>query len=256
MKIYLTRIILCILTCVVYLLNTSPANAQTTIAAAANIRNALEEISVVYQQNHPKLQIIYGGTGTFYQQILSGANFQILMAADQNAVDQLAQKNLTKDMGIVYVRGKLVMWIPKGQAQFSLDPQLIGFKEALQNGKIKRIAIANPTLAPYGLASKQTLEKLGIWNLATSNMVQGENVGQTAQFAISGSVEVAFLPLSLVLGPELVGKGEYVVIPASFHEPILQKMVRLKNASSEADDFYQFLQSSQAREVLKKYGYD
>jgi molybdate transport system substrate-binding protein len=223
------------------------------VLAAASVRPALEEISSNYQllkKVHPK--IIYGSSGNFYQQIINGGKFDIFMSADEHLVNQLQEKKLLKNDGNVYVQGKLVFWLSK--RVFSDPIGLETLQKSLITKPVNKVAIANPSLAPYGKAAEEVLRKWPNWPEISKKMIMGENIGQVAQFALSGSVQVALLPLSLTMNPEMQKIGFALPVPDELYEPIFQKMALLSN-HPEAKDFYQFILDKQNKKIWEKYGF-
>jgi molybdate transport system substrate-binding protein len=135
------------------------------------------------------------------------------------------------------------------------DEALAGLKAALAAGQVRRFAIANPEVAPYGQRAVEALTQAGLWDAIKSRIVLGENIAQAAQFASSGSSEGGILALSLVLAPELARRGRYALIPASRHKPLHQRMVLMKTASPAAEAFYRYLQTPAAHAVFERHGY-
>jgi molybdate transport system substrate-binding protein len=122
-------------------------------------------------------------------------------------------------------------------------------------GTARRIAIANPELAPYGRAAREALLKKGLWDPLTGRIVLGENVNQTAQFALTGGVEAAFIPYSIVVTPNFKDRGRSVLVPESLHEPIRQRMVPVKGTGETARALYDFVRGPEGRAILERYGF-
>lgn len=230
----------------------SPAGA-TTVAAASDLKFAMDELIAQYQaQTGRKVQAVYGSSGQFFMQIGQGAPFDIFLSADESLVEQLASNGLTQDAGVLYGVGRLVFFVPKGSP---LKPDLADLSMALEDGRLKRFAIANPTHAPYGRAAKESLQKLGLWQTMQPRLVLGENVSQAAQFAASGAAQGGIFALSLVLAPVLREAGSFTEVPADLHAPLRQRMVLLRRAGPEAQAFYNWLREPAARAVLQRYGF-
>ena len=231
--------------------------ADVLVAAAASTKFAMEEIASQYEkQIGLRVKLVFGSSGQFYSQIMQGAPFDIFLAADEDSVLRLAQSKGT-DQGMVYAEGKTVLVWPKSMSQ-TLKPvstaPLDIVKTLLEAKKIRRFAIANPEHAPYGKAAVQILESVGLWEAIQPVLVYGENVSQTAQFAVSGSVQAAIVAYSLVLSPNLNPLVDYIHLPKHLHEPLLQRMVRLTENSS-SKNFYEYLISKQAGLVFVKHGF-
>jgi molybdate transport system substrate-binding protein len=154
----------------------------------------------------------------------------------------------------VYAIGRLALFAPNGSA-VRVDAALDGFAEAVRDGRARRVAIANPELAPYGVAAREALRRKGLWEALQGRVVLGENVNQTAQFALAGGVEAAFVPYSIVAAPGFSDKGRAVVLPESLHDPIVQRMVLVKGAGDTARQLYEFVLGPDARVILERYGF-
>ena len=234
------------------ILNVTRVNPPIVLAAAS-VRPALDEISSNFQGlTNLRPKIIYGSSGNFYQQVINGGKFDIFMSADEHLVNQLQEKKLLKNEGNVYVQGKLVFWLSK--RIFSNQIDLETLQKYLKSNQVNKVAIANPSLAPYGKAAEEVLRKWQSWPEISKKIIMGENIGQVAQFALSGSVQVALLPLSLTLHPEMQKIGFVLALPDELYEPIFQKMALLSN-NSEAKDFYQFVLDKQNKKIWEKYGF-
>ena len=157
------------------------ADDAPSVAAAASLRYALDEIAKRYEKETGKsVKITYGATGNLVHQIENGAPFQALFAADDESVKKLAKAGKTEGEPVVFARGELSLIAPKG-SPVTVDADLKGLKEALTAGKVKHVAIANPETAPYGRAARESLQKAGLWDQVQPLLVIGENVGQAAQ---------------------------------------------------------------------------
>lgn len=225
----------------------------TTVAAASDLKFAMDELVGLYHaQTGRKVQAVYGSSGQFVMQIGQGAPFDIFLSADESLVEPLVSKGVTQGSGVLYGVGRLVFFVPKGSP---LKLELSDLRPALDDGRLKRFAIANPAHAPYGRAAQQALQKLGVWSAIEPRLVLGENVSQAAQFAASGAAQGGFFALSLALAPVLREAGNFIELPADWHAPLRQRMVLLKRAAPEAQAFYGWLQEPAARAVLRRYGF-
>lgn len=232
-----------------------PASAAPIVAAASDLKFALEEIATRFRaESSRSVRLVFGSSGNFYQQIVQGAPFQVFMSADEGFVFKLAQLGKTEDRGALYAIGRIVLFAPHG-SPLQLDTTLSGLSEALKNGRIRRFAIANPGHAPYGRAAEQALRQAGLWDAVKPVLVIGENVSQAAQFASSGSSQGGIFAYSLALAPALAKLGNFVLLPEPLHEPLRQRMVVVKGASDTAIAFYRYVQQPAAREIFKRYGF-
>jgi len=235
----------------------APAAAQppATVAAAADLRFALEEVIAAFgRESSLRVRVTYGSSGDMARQIEQGAPFDLFLSADESFAARLAAKGLTADGGVLYGVGRLVAFAPTG-SPVQMDERLADIGRAARDGRLRKLAIANPEHAPYGRAAREALESLELWPAVEGKLVFGENVSQAAQFAVSGSAEAGLFALSLAISPGLAGKGRYVVLPENLHRPLRQRMVLLKRANAAAARFYDFLQQPAARAILKRYGF-
>jgi len=235
-----------------------PALAQDdapVVAAAADLKFAVTEIAAAFEADTGKrVEVSLGSTGNFSTQIRQGAPFQMFMAADEKFVKQLAAEGLTRDEGTLYAEGWIVVMVPKG-SKLAADAGLDALAAMIDAGTLGKFAIANPEHAPYGLRAEEALKHRGLWDRIQPHLILGENVSQTAQFALSGNADGGIIALSLASAPEVSAQGDYALIPHDWHEPLLQRMVLLNNAGPVAEEFYAYMQSPKAREIMVKYGF-
>lgn len=231
------------------------ASERPIIAAASDLRFALQDIARAFRrESGAELRLSFGSSGNFARQIRQGAPYEIYMSADEEYVLDLAKDGFTRDAGVLYAIGRIVLFAPEG-SPIAVDSGFDGLRKALADGRIKRFAIANPAHAPYGRAAKEALIHAGFWAALQPVLVLGENVSQAAQFAASGSSQGGIFAYSLVLSPSLSDRGRYALIPAAWHRPLRQRMVLLKSAGAEARRFYRYVQQPAARAVLRRYGF-
>ena len=229
--------------------------ATTNIAAASDLKFALEEVALSFEkQSGQTLTLTFGSSGTFATQIRHGAPFQLFLSADEDYVLKLQADGYTLDQGALYAVGRIALLAPVS-SPLILDGELKGLAALMQQGKLQRFAIANPEHAPYGQRAQEALQHAGLWQDIQPKLIFGENVSQAAQFAISGSAEGGIVALSLAKSPQMAKLGHYVVIPAEWHTPLKQRMVLLKGADATAQAFYTYLQQPAARAVLRRYGF-
>ena len=225
------------------------------IAAASSVKFALQDIAEVFHQDTGKsVRISYSSSGNLTRQIQQGGPFEIFFSANARYVNLLYQQHKTLDQGVVYAFGRLVLLTSKNSS-LALDQQLNGIKQAIETEQLHRFAIANPIHAPYGIAAREALQQLGLWELTEPHLVLGENVAQAAQFASSGAAQVGLISYSLALAPALQNSIRSILIPASLHQPIQQSMVLLNNAAETSKLFFNFMQQDKARAILSRYGY-
>ncbi|WP_119421415.1 molybdate ABC transporter substrate-binding protein [Desertibaculum subflavum] len=235
----------------------TPARSQTppVIAAAADLKFALEEIALRFKaETGGDVRLGFGSSGNFARQLEQGAPFEMFLAADEAYVHRLADRGLTVDRGALYAIGRIVLIAPHS-SPLNVDGELKDLKAALADGRIRRFAIANPEHAPYGRAAEQALTHAGLWEAVKPLLVLGENVSQAAQFATAGSAQGGIVAYSLALAPDVAKLGRFALIPAEWHRPLNQRMVLMKNATPAARAFYAYVQTRPAREVFIRYGF-
>lgn len=227
-----------------------------TVAAASDLKFALDELGPVFEaQTGHRLKLVYGSSGNFYSQLLQGAPFHVFMSADESFVFKLADAGLTANRGRVYALGRIGLLVPKG-SPLKADGELKDLAAAIQDGRLKKLALANPEHAPYGMRAREALQHAGLWAAVAPKLVLGENVSQAAQFATSGSTQGGIVAQSLAVAPAVASLGRFAPIPASWHQPLVQRMVVLKAAPPAAQQFESFLASDASLAVLKRYGFE
>ena len=225
------------------------------VAAASDLQYALAEISADFTRATGKsAKIALGSSGNLARQIMQGAPFELFFSADETYVQALQERSLTLDAGTLYAVGRLALFVPKGSA-VKADPALADLAAAAADGRLHRLAIANPEHAPYGRAARAALMHQGLWEKVQGRVILGENISQTAQFAVSGSVEAALIAYSLAVSEPMKRAGSFALVPQAWHPPLRQRMVLVRGAGETARRFYDFVQSPQARAVLERYGF-
>ncbi len=226
-----------------------------TVAAASDLKFALEEVAALFEQESGhKLRLVFGSSGNFYAQILQGAPFHLFMSADEGFVFKLADAGKTQDRGRLYAYGRIGILVPKG-SPLKADGELRDLAAALKDGRLQKFAIANPEHAPYGARAKEALEHAGLWLAIAPRLVLGENISQAAQFATSGSTQGGIVAYSLVLAPQVARLGDFALIPQTWHQPLAQRMVLMRNAPPAAQAFYTYLGTPGAQAVMARYGF-
>ena len=229
--------------------------AEPIVAAAADLKFALDEVAQAFKKDTGQsVNLTFGSSGTFATQIRNGAPFQMYLSADEDYILKLHAEGLTRDQGVLYGIGRIVLMAPPSST-LPVDGELKGLAGQLKAGQIKRFAIANPEHAPYGRRAEEALRHAGLWDVIKPKLVLGENVSQAAQFATSGSADGGIIALSLAMSPQMAQLGRYAVIPAEWHAPLRQRMVLLKNADATAQAFYRYMQEPAARVVMRRYGF-
>jgi molybdate transport system substrate-binding protein len=233
------------------LLVSTPLRAEPlTIAAASDLRYAMAAVVEAFRIENPAVEprVLYGSSGRFATQIGNGAPFDLYFSADEAYPRRLQAAGLTAGAPQRYGLGRLVLYVRDGQA-----PAL----EQLREPRFRRIAIANPTHAPYGERAQQALGALGLWQAVEPRLVLGENISQAAQMVYSGAAEIGVVALALVLGGELEGKGDYRLIDEALHQPLWQAFVITRRAADDARAlaFADFVRGGEGRAILSRFGF-
>jgi molybdate transport system substrate-binding protein len=225
------------------------------VAAAASLNPALAAVAAQFARERGlQVRIVFGASGTLTRQIQDGAPFELFLAADEEFPHRLAAAGLTKDAGVVYAVGRLVIFAPTG-SPLTTDARLDGLARLARAGGVTRFAIANPDIAPYGRAAEALLRARGLWDTLRPRLVLGDSITQAAQFAATGNAVGGLLAYSLVLSPGFANRGRYTLIPQADHPPLRQRMVLLKRAGTTSQRFYDYLQTAAARAILQKHGF-
>ncbi|MBS0195429.1 MAG: molybdate ABC transporter substrate-binding protein [Planctomycetes bacterium] len=227
------------------------------IAAASDLRPAFEPLAASFAKTHPNVRLspTFGSSGQFQTQIIEGAPFDVYLTADAAYAAALVDKQLADPKSLArFAVGRIALWT---RADSKLDLATL-HEKALTDPTVKTIAIANPAHAPYGRAAAAALESWGLTQATKPKLVLGENVAQAAQFAESGAADIGIIALSLAVSPNMKPKGRYDTIPAAAHPPIQQAAVVLSRSSHqpEARAFVEFLGGSEAKEVLRQFGFE
>lgn len=239
----------------IVLLSTQAMAERATVAAASDLKFAIEEVAALFeQQTGQQLRLVFGSSGNFKTQILQGAPFHVFMSADENFVFELAKAGKTQDQGRIYAIGRIGIMVPH-QSPLKADGELTDLTKAIKDGRLQKFAIANPEHAPYGTRAMEALQYAELWQSIQPKLVYGENISQAAQFATSGSTQGGIIALSLALAPQVAKLGEFELIPEHWHQPLIQRMVVIKDAPSAAQQFYDFLATSPAQDIMVRYGF-
>ena len=222
---------------------------EVAVAAAANLSEVFQAIGPQFEATtgiHPVFS--FASTAQLAVQIENGAPFDVFAAADVEHVDQLVKKGvLVPGSRAVYATGILALWIPLSSAV-----QVSGPGDLVQPS-VKVIALAKPELAPYGLAARETLQKLGIWSKVEAKVVYADNISMAKQYGSSGNADAVFTGYSLVVKAQ----GKVIQVSDSLHAPIDQAMGIVAASKNQAAgrEFADFLLAGKGREILRSSGY-
>ncbi|MCP5382559.1 MAG: molybdate ABC transporter substrate-binding protein [Kordiimonadaceae bacterium] len=218
------------------------------VAVAANFTEVANEIGQAFEQKTGhKALYSFGSTGQLFTQISQGAPFDIFLAADQSRPKKAVEDGYAvSGSQFTYAVGKIAL--------YSEDPDFIKDEKTLREGKFTKIAIANPSTAPYGAAAVDVMKHLGLYSKLESKIVQGNNIAQTYQFVHSLNAEIGFVALSQISSHN---NGSRWIIPADLYSEIAQDAVLLNEGENNeaALAFINFLKNPLARNIIEKYGY-
>lgn len=253
MKNYIFRLLL---VGMISLAGTSSRAAELTIAAAADLKFAMDQLVTEFQTNQPgtTVKVAYGSSGNFFAQLQNRAPFDLYFSADIEYPRKLAEAGHALDTDVfLYAVGRLVVWVPKSS---SVDLDTLGI-QALLAPSVRKIAIANPEHAPYGRAAVAAMKSLHVYEQAESKLVYGENIAQTAQFVQSGAADIGIIALSLAIAPQMRDAGRYWEIPLEAYPKMEQGGIILKwtKDADAARAFRDFVLGKHGRDVLKRYGF-
>jgi molybdate transport system substrate-binding protein len=239
-------------TCLGGIVSATAAAEDALVAVAANFADTMIQLQPLFEgDSGHRLTLSIGSTGKLYAQIRNGAPFDVLLAADQARPERLVAEGLaTPASRFTYAIGRLALW--------SADPDLLttDAQQILRQGSF-RLAIANPELAPYGAAARETLMALGLYEPLRSRIVMGENVGQAYALVATGNAQLGFLAWSYLLSPRNKLAGSRWDVPEQLYTPIRQDAVLLTRGVNNraATDLLTFLRSAPAQRVMAKFGY-
>ncbi|MCS6925764.1 MAG: molybdate ABC transporter substrate-binding protein [Candidatus Binatia bacterium] len=220
-----------------------------TVSAAADLTFAFQELGTLFErETGTRVVFNFGSSGQLAQQIEQGAPVDLFAAANVAFVDELERQGLIlPDTKARYARGRITLWT---RTESPLRFQRL---EDVARPEVKRVAIANPQHAPYGIAAREALQAAGIWETVQPKLVLGENVRQTLMYAETGNVDVAIVALSL----SVQTGGHWVLIPETSHQPIDQALAVIKGTphEQEARQFAAFINGPTGRAVMRKYGF-
>jgi molybdate transport system substrate-binding protein len=224
------------------------------IAAAANVQFVIRELAADFEkQNGAVVELIIESSGKLTAQIEHGAPFDVFVSADTNYPNELYKKGFAVEKPAIYAMGGLVLWTVRSDLNLSTGMQVLSLDG------VRKIAIADPALAPYGVATVAFLKQIGIYEQVKDKLVYGQSISQVNQFIISGGADIGFTAKSIVLADEMKGKGVWVPLDSTMYSPIAQAAVLLTygrdHHSAAAAAFYRYLYSQQARLLFLKYGY-
>lgn len=222
------------------------------IAVASNFTHTMKALIAEYEQNSPyKIKASYGSSGKIYAQIKHGAPFELFFSADQSKPLALYREGLTYSKPFTYALGGLALW--SNNKHFN-DENL---ESVLLSGEFNKLAIANPKLAPYGIAAMEVLENLNLVEATRKKWVKGESIAQTYQFVATGNADLGFVSIS-----QIIRQAFYWKVPSHLYQPIRQDAVLLKHKGKKNSSknnatlsFIKFLHSPKSQAIIQSFGY-
>lgn len=247
------RKLFCIIFCLA-VFNHLNAQNKVTVAVAANMQYPMNALKEMFEnETGIKVNVILSSSGKLTQQIQEGAPYDVFISADTSYPQILYRKGFATDTPKVYAKGVLVLW--------TMNANIIPAKnlKVLLSENVKKIAVANPKTAPYGVAAGQVLKHYNIYEQVKTKLVFGESITQTNQFITSQSADIGFTAKSVVLSNEMKGKGKWIDIDLKSYSPIEQAAIVLKHGAetnkAASEKFYNYLFSKTAKDIFKKFGY-
>lgn len=238
------KILLLLLTFIV-----SSFSASLNIAAAANTAYVLEEIKREFIKLHPdaKINISLGSSGKLVAQIKNGAPFDLFFSANMDFAQILYNDKFAINAPQIYASGKVAILSIRGH-----KPDL----NSLKDDKIKTIIIANPKTAPYGAATLEILQKVGIYKDIKHKIIKTNSIGDALNQTIKAG-DIGFVAASSLMAKQMQRYNNYLILDNSLHTSIDQGMVILAHGKDNqlAKAFYDFILSKTAQDIFAKFGY-
>lgn len=222
------------------------------VAVAANFSKTMQDLVIEFEKTSDyEIVLSFGSSGKFYAQIKQGAPYELFFSADQAKPDALQKDGLVSaDSRFTYAVGRLAVWSHRADFTNKIETKL-------KEGDFNKLAIANPKIAPYGMAAVEVLKNLALIDATQSKWVRAENIAQTYQFVSTGNADLGFVALSQLLGRNNMTEGFYWLVPDNLHQAIKQDVVLLKRSaqSQGAKTFLDFIHTEKAQAIIAQYGY-
>ena len=237
----------------VSLIVSSAFAGEVLVAVAANFTAPMQKISTSFEKDTGhKANLSFGSTGKFYAQIKNGAPFNMLLAADDETPSRIEKEGFgVSGSRFTYAIGKLVLWSKK--------PGYVDSNgEVLKLNKFEKIAIADPKLAPYGLAAIETINSIGLTSHLSGKLVQAENIGQAYQFVSTENAQLGFVALSQIYEDGKIKEGSAWIVPSKHYSTIKQDVILLNSGkdNAAATALMNYLRSEKAISIIRSYGYE
>ena len=234
---------------------TAASGEPVLVAAAASLRHVFPELARAWVETGGTApEVSFGSSGNLHRQIAQGAPFEIFLSADEAQARALVRAGRTDGEGVVYGVGRLALLVPR-HSRLALDASLEDLGRALDDGRLRRLAIANPAHAPYGRAAREALAGAGLRERLGDRLLLAENAAQAVQFALARGADGGLVPWALALAGRVAREARHVLLDAAMHGPIAQRMVLLAHAGPEARALYRFLAGQAARDIFERSGF-
>ncbi|HRQ37006.1 MAG TPA: molybdate ABC transporter substrate-binding protein [Chloroflexota bacterium] len=229
----------------------TPPPVVLTVSAAADLTPAFIELGEQFRRETGITVIFnFGSTGQLAQQIEQGAPVDVFAAANQSYIQDLQAEGLViPETVALYAQGRLTIWTRAD------SPLALTRLEDLTGEEVRRIAIANPEHAPYGVAAREALQSAGLWDVLQPKLILGENIAQTLHYAETGNADVSIMALSLSIAEG--DDGKWSLIPADLHAPLNQALAVISSTKQEAAarQFAAYVNSPAGRSIMQRYGF-
>ena len=225
------------------------------VAAAASLRHVFPELTRAWvDTGGAPPEVSFGSSGNLYRQISQGAPFDLFLSADEEQALKLVGAGRTDGDGMVYGVGRLALLVPR-HSRLALDASLADLGRALDEGRLRRFAIANPAHAPYGRAAREALVGAALWPRLGDRLLLAENAAQAVQFALTRAADGGLVPRALALTERVSREARHVLLDTAVHRPIAHRMVLLAHAGAQARALFRFLAGAQARSIFERFGF-
>jgi molybdate transport system substrate-binding protein len=235
-----------------FTLSAARAEEGLTVAVATNFLTTATEIAAAFEtQSGHRVRLVGGATGKLYAQMAQGAPFDVFLSADSATATRIGQDSLGDAASrFTYAYGRLAL--------LAADPAALAggdIKAALEAASLRHLAMANPQLAPYGVAAMQVLDEFALTESLKDRFVLGQNVGQAFALVQTGAAGLAFVAYSSVID---LPAERFVLVPEGMHAPIRQDAILLSQGEGKAvaTGFMAFLKGPEAAAIMRKHGYD
>jgi len=225
------------------------------IAVASNLTAPITEIANQFKiETGAEIRLSFGSSGNLARQIIQGAPYDLFISAGLEYIDFLSEHGAPIKSASEYIYGDIGFYVPN-DSSIKNAITINSVIQALNFNSFRKIAIANPEHAPYGIAALQTLINAGAWIIEKDHLILAESVSQIVPFALSGNVDIAIIPYSFILQDNLISKGKYFPIPLFWYSRISQYIVSFNDTSQVSLKFREYLQQETTQNILLQYGY-